>query len=242
MKLVTKDLIAARMLLNGGRTVCFVGGGGKTTLMYALAMHRAKMGQRVLVSTTTHIYMPPRFYAAEESSVHALWVQGQIAIIGTPEKEKLTAPEPSLLANLRNQTDVLFLEADGAKGHPCKVPAAHEPVIDPECDLVVAVFGMSAIGRPLREVCFRAEQAMALLGVDAGHILTPADAAKILISPLGGKKGIGACNWCAVLNQCDDGVRRKYAEAVTQQLESMGETNVVMTTFSKEERAAWSRI
>ena len=38
-----------------GHVISLVGGGGKTTLLYALARHYSAQGQRVLVSTTTHI-------------------------------------------------------------------------------------------------------------------------------------------------------------------------------------------
>ena len=48
-----------------GHAISLVGGGGKTTLLYALARHYSAQGQRVLVSTTTHIWragrkLPPR--------------------------------------------------------------------------------------------------------------------------------------------------------------------------------------
>lgn len=41
-----------------GHVISLVGGGGKTTLLYALARHYSAQGQRVLVSTTTHIQRP----------------------------------------------------------------------------------------------------------------------------------------------------------------------------------------
>ena len=42
-------------LAEKGHVVSLVGGGGKTTLLYAFARHCAAKGWRVLVSTTTHI-------------------------------------------------------------------------------------------------------------------------------------------------------------------------------------------
>lgn len=240
MQIYAKNLKNIEQLL-GGRMICLVGGGGKTTLMYALAQHRARLGEKVVVGTTTHIFMPPQYFAADKQQAENLWIQKQPAVIGNIAGEKLTA-SPALLSQLRSQADITFLEADGARRYPCKVPAAHEPVIDYACDLVVAVFGLSAIGKPLGQVCFRSELASRLLGVTQSHILAPLDAAKMLASTCGGKKGVGSRRWCAVLNQCDDGLRRKYAEEVTQHLEEMGETNVVMTTFDEKERAQWSSI
>ena len=45
-------------LAEKGHVVSLVGGGGKTTLLYAMASHCAQKGWRVLVSTTTHILRP----------------------------------------------------------------------------------------------------------------------------------------------------------------------------------------
>ena len=42
-------------LAEKGHIVSLVGGGGKTTLLYAMAAHCARKGWRVLVTTTTHI-------------------------------------------------------------------------------------------------------------------------------------------------------------------------------------------
>lgn len=72
-------------------------------------------------------------------------------------------PPPDLLHRWMPQADAVFLEADGAKRMPCKAPASREPVLLPECDTVLAVAGLLALGRPLREVCFRLDEACALL-------------------------------------------------------------------------------
>ena len=151
-------------LAEKGHVVSLVGGGGKTTLLYAFARHCAAKGWRVLVSTTTHIRQPGAHYAADEAALAALWAAGQYAVAGVPaEQGKLTVLPPEQLTRWMAQADIVLLEADGAKRMPCKVPAAHEPVLLPESDIVLAVAGLSALGRPLREVCFRLEQACALL-------------------------------------------------------------------------------
>ena len=45
-------------LTEKGHVISLVGGGGKTTLMYAMASCCARKGWKVLVTTTTHIMMP----------------------------------------------------------------------------------------------------------------------------------------------------------------------------------------
>ena len=51
-------------LAEKGHVVSLVGGGGKTTLLYALSEHCARRGWRVLAGTTTHIRQPKQDFAA----------------------------------------------------------------------------------------------------------------------------------------------------------------------------------
>ena len=78
-------------LAKKGHIVSLVGGGGKTTLLYAMADHCASKGWRVVVMTTTHIRQPAACYAPDEAALSALWHAGRYAVIGTPvENGKLT--------------------------------------------------------------------------------------------------------------------------------------------------------
>lgn len=221
------------------QTVSLVGGGGKSTLMYFLASTCAKEGKKVLVTTTTNIFRPDAsIYAETAEDAEKLWAERKIAVIGTPmpDKGKLKMPEEALLKELVEKADVSFIEADGSKHYPTKVPKDGEPVLIPESDLVIGVFGLSAIGKPLKKCCFRLEQAMELLGVDEDHILTEEDAAEILSSPLGARKDVGDRNYCVVLNQCDDGKRKRSADEIAARLALLGVPQVVMTAFDPDER------
>ena len=85
-------------LAEKGHIVSLVGGGGKTTLLYAMADHCARKGWQVLVTTTTHIRQPAACYAPDDAALTALWQAGRYAVIGTPaENGKLTLPPPQLL-------------------------------------------------------------------------------------------------------------------------------------------------
>lgn len=222
-----------------GQVVSLVGGGGKSTLLYFLAERAAKEGKKVLVSTTTMIYIPPaEHYAGNAEEAAKLWKAGTYAVIGTPvpEKGKLRMPEKDFLDCMMARADLVLLEADGAKGHPCKVPLAHEPVLHEKTDLVLCVFGLSALGKPLEEVCFRRERAMELLGVTGEHLLTAEDAAELLSAPTGGRKGVGDRAYCVILNQCDDGPRRRAAAEIAARLAELGVPDVVMTSFDSAEQ------
>ena len=102
-----------------GHVISLVGGGGKTTLLYALARHYSAQGQRVLVSTTTHIQRPDANYATDEAARDALWQAGTYAAAGVPaEGGKLTMPP--YLDDWMAEADTVLLEADGAKRHPAR--------------------------------------------------------------------------------------------------------------------------
>lgn len=226
-------------LAEKGHVVSLVGGGGKTTLLYAMARQSAAKGWRVLVSTTTHILRPEEHsVAATPAELEALWAAGGYAVAGTPAPQgKLTAPDPALLGYALRRADAVFLEADGAKHHPCKAPAEHEPVLLPESDVVLAVAGLSALGKPLARCCFRLEQACALLGVPPETPLTPPLLAKLLASEAGGRKGVGERRFWVVLNQADDAARRTAGEQTLTLLCQQYGVQGVLTQFDQEERA-----
>ena len=186
--------------------ICLVGGGGKTTVMYELAAAWAACGRKVLVLTSTHILQPADgSFAADAVAVQDLWQQGRYAVIGTPELStgKLTAPPQDLYEALQLQADVILCEADGSRHHPCKAPAEHEPVLLPDSDIVLAVAGMDALGRPLAQACQRPQTAAELLGCSAEKIIDAQMLASLLISEQGARKNVGARAYYIVLNKCD---------------------------------------
>ena len=157
---------------------------------------------------------------------------------GVPaEQGKLTALPPEQLTRWMAQADMVLLEADGAKRMPCKAPAAHEPVLLPESDMVLAVAGLSALGRPLREVCFRLEQACALLGTVPETLLTPELLARLLASEQGGRKLVGNRRFSVVLNQADAPARIAAGEQTLALLREKYEVQGVLTYFDERERA-----
>lgn len=194
--------------LNDGKkhTICLVGGGGKTTVMYELAAAWADCGRRVLVLTSTHILHPADgSFAADAAAVQKLWQQRRYAVIGTPELStgKLTAPPQDLYEALQLQADVILCEADGSRHHPCKAPAVHEPVLLPDCDMVLAVAGMDALGRPLSQACQRSQLAAELLGCGAEKILDAQMLTVLLLSEQGARKNVGKRAYYIVWNKCD---------------------------------------
>lgn len=187
-------------------TICLVGGGGKTTVMYELAAAWAACGRKALALTSTHILQPADgSFAADVPAVQNLWQQRRYAVIGTPELStgKLTAPSQDLYEALQLQADVILCEADGSRHHPCKVPAEHEPVLLPDCDMVLAVAGMDALGNSLQQACQRSQLAAELLGCGAEKILDAQMLTVLLLSEQGARKNVGKRAYYIVLNKCD---------------------------------------
>ena len=186
--------------------ICLVGGGGKTTVMYELAAAWAACGRKVLVLTSTHILRPADgSFAVDVPAVQNLWQQGRYAVIGTPEPAtgKLTAPPQGLYNELQSQADVILCEADGSRHHPCKAPAEHEPVLLPDSDIVLAVAGMDALGRPLAQACQRPQLAAELMDCSAEKLIDAQMLASLLLSEQGARKNVGARAYYIVLNKCD---------------------------------------
>ena len=187
-------------------TICLVGGGGKTTVMYELSAAWAACGRRVLVLTSTHILRPvDGSFAADVPAVQNLWQQGRYAVIGNLELAtgKLTAPPQDLYEALQLQADVILCEADGSKHHPCKAPAAHEPVLLPDSDIVLAVAGMDALGNSLAQACQRPQLAAAFLGCSLDSVIDEQMLVALLLSEQGARKNVGTRGFYIVLNKCD---------------------------------------
>lgn len=218
------------------RLIALVGAGGKTTALYALAREAAQAGQRVAVTTTTHILPHPRLPLAQDPGALAQLLTSHPAVVlGKWDKPgKLTAALPP--HKLRGLADTVLVEADGARGLPLKAPADHEPVLPPDADAVVAVAGLDALGQPVAQVCHRPEQVCALLGVGPEHPVAPADIVDILSSPQGGRKNVPAeAAFRCLLNKADTPALRGTGEEIQTLLAARG-VPAALHTYGEEER------
>ena len=196
-------MLPAALGIGGPELIAIVGGGGKTSLMFALA---ATLPGRVVVTTTTRIFAaqmrlaPAVVYADDLAPLGPLLEQhGRCLVVGHVDGDKARGVDPDLPARLLARPDVDFVvvEADGSRLRPVKAPAGHEPVIPPQTTLVVSVAGLDALEGPLDEVAHRPERVRALLAeapagesLTAGDTLTPAGLARLLAHPQGGLKSL----------------------------------------------------
>lgn len=205
-------------ILNPPRITAFVGAGGKTHTMLALAHELAEQGSRVIVTTTTHI-MP-----VSEPLPENLRVVGSLR----PDGRLGRMEDVDALAE---QCNYLLIEADGSRCHPAKAPAGHEPVLTSGTELVVGVLGLTAIGGAIQAVCHRPELVAALLQKKEQDSLTAQDAAMLLLSQQGQRKDVGKRRYAVVLNQADDVEKRRTAAQIRALL---GEIPCVVTAYGEK--------
>lgn len=178
--------------------IALVGGGGKTSLMFALAQ---ALGPGAITSTTTRIFAAQMRHAPVALSpteithlTTALRRWGTALIVGETVGDKVSGVDPAYLAGLWQRPDVrhVIVEADGSRMRPCKAPAHHEPLIPTEATVVMPVVGLDALGQSVFAAAHRPELVCALTGLQENEAITEAALVMLLTHEQGGLKGIPA--------------------------------------------------
>jgi len=179
-----------------GEVISLVGGGGKTTLMFALARELALGGDCVVTTTTTKILEPSPsetpllLLETDEEELMRLLLEnvGQYRHItlasGKLTSGKLSGISPEFVVKLAklSQVSCIVVEADGAAHRSLKAPNPTEPVIPLNTSLVIPVVGVDAVGcRLTEEDVFRPEIVSNLLELPLGEVISP-DAIAFLIT------------------------------------------------------------
>jgi probable selenium-dependent hydroxylase accessory protein YqeC len=175
--------------------ISLVGGGGKTTLMFALGKELSSERKGILLTTTTKIWEPapsPSFalFLSEKFSEMKKWVVDNLQkysylVIGQKKLTdgKLQGIVPQWVEELDSLPGVAFVvvEADGAAGRSLKAPREGEPVVPLNTSLLIPVVGIDALGCPLEEKhVFRSEIAARVLNMALGSTVTEAMVARLI--------------------------------------------------------------
>ena len=229
--------------LEHSKVTAIIGGGGKSSLMAALGEEYRLRRQTAVMTTTTHIRPPKENgYMGDNAAVLSdLLATHRLMTVGTMGEEGKFGPSP-LLEQLPRLADHVIIEADGTKGLPLKVPNEREPVIPAFADSVVAVAGLSALGRPLGKVCHRPELALLRFGFPPERIVTPELMAELLTSPMAQRKDVGQRRYLVLLNQMDAAPEDKIAE-LAERLVQSGVERVVAAALQRRpnEYVVWDR-
>jgi probable selenium-dependent hydroxylase accessory protein YqeC len=167
--------------------ISLVGGGGKTTLMYALGRELSSHRKGIILTTTTKILEPKpssfflQFLSNELGEVKK-WVAENIhcrhCLLIARERlpnGKLEGIFPEWIEDIFRMDGVstIINEADGSAGRPLKALREKEPVIPKNTTLLVPVMGIDGMGVPLdEESVFRSAIASRLLNLPIGSMIT----------------------------------------------------------------------
>jgi probable selenium-dependent hydroxylase accessory protein YqeC len=177
-------------------------------LAYRLAR---QLDRRVIISTTTRLASPAdHSYPCDHmvldgdlSGLDSHPEAGEVVLFGMMESGKIAYPGVETLDALATRCDVLLLEGDGARHRPLKIHTDRDPIVPPQTQLVIALMGLSAYGKPLDEdSCYLTERYRELTG-DRLHTIGAGMYRRLLDHPQGVFKGVSGQRVVLVLNQSE---------------------------------------
>lgn len=193
-----------------GDIIAIAGGGGKTSLMYALGRETLSHGLRPILTTTTKILPPEDCQLVVCSGI-------------SPEGKLLGLEAGAIPLLLKVGADVVLVEADGSAGLPFKAPGPHEPVIPTAATVVVTVVGIDCIGKPLlAEYVHRPELVEKLTGLQPGQLVTTQVVAQVLTHPQGyGGKLPAECRRLFFINKIENPDQLKLAREIYEKMHAI---------------------
>lgn len=191
--LIPVGAVAAKFGIGPGELVAIVGGGGKTTTMFAIA--DAAPVNSVIVTTTTKMGVdqtqgrPSLVSPSDAALTSALASQGSIVIWGSVDGQRAIGVDAERCDRFIDLADLVVVEADGARRKPFKAPKPYEPVIPLRTSRLIACIGSDALGEVIADRCHRPDNVAAVAGCNPDDRLTPARAARVLLADNGSRKG-----------------------------------------------------
>ncbi len=183
------------LYLEKGRalSIGFSGAGGKTTSLYLIAEELIKTQQKVLITTTTKMFLDNKrinmpIVLREIFHEDYLKSTGSCRWFSNSNvEEKGLAPSKTAIETMNNYTTIWkLIEIDGAKHCPIKAPREDEPVYVAGLDLVFGVIGASAVGQPATAAwVHRLAHFLAVTEAKEGDPITPELIRRLIVSPKG---------------------------------------------------------
>ena len=175
--------------------VALVGGGGKTTLLFALGRN---LPARTLLTTTTRMGRDrtggfPCLIGPTDSDLASAFDRDDAVLAWrTTDERKALGFAPGDVDRwfATGAADHIVVEADGARRRPFTAPAPWEPPIPESSTHVVACIGADALGYVIADRVHRPLRVAAAAGCSPYERLTPERAAAALTSEVGMMKNV----------------------------------------------------
>ena len=183
--------LADALDLGGHELVALVGGGGKTTSLFALG---AQLPGTKIMTTTTRMARDRTagnvvlFSPSDADLRTVLRDRGSVLAWRSDADDKAIGVSAQTCDQWFGLADHVIVEADGSRKRPFKAPQPFEPVIPSRTTMVVACVGASALGRVIADQCQRPLRVAAIAGCSPYQRLTPTRAAAVIRSPRGMRK------------------------------------------------------
>jgi probable selenium-dependent hydroxylase accessory protein YqeC len=233
-----------------GEVTAFVGSGGKSSAILAVAGELAEAGMTFLTAPTTKMLVSeaeklgslvtaedPDELRAMAKRVLSDGASGVVVGSGLLSKNRVGGVKPAAIASLAPLADVVLVEANGSRRRPIKGTADHEPALPDAATLVVAVGNIGAFGAPVNEEnVHRPELFSKLTGVGAGQSITARSFARALAQGSLGDLPQGA-RPAALITGVRPGKSMADASVVTRELWRFGVKKVVLSSLPDESPA-----
>ncbi len=233
--------------ISSGDIAAFVGAGGKSSAILAIADELLEAGKTVLAIPTTKMLVNeaekigPLVTSEDADELRAKagealsgGASGVVVGSGLLSKNRVGGVEPAVVSSLAPLADVVLVEADGSRRRPIKGTAEYEPALPDAATLVVAVGNISAFGMPVdEEHVHRPELFSQLTGIGPGQSITARAFARALaegslsVIPAGARPA-------ALITGVHPGKSMADASVVTRELWRLGVKKVVLSSLPDE--------
>lgn len=232
--------------ISSGDIAAFVGAGGKSSAIRAVAVELSSAGLSVVIVPTTKLMVEEAdgigpIVVSENSAELVSKVKAELSnsktiIAGSDliSKNRVGGVEPEDVAALAKIVDVVLVEADGARGKWIKGTAEYEPAVPESSTIAVGVANIGAFGLPATEEnVHRPELFSALTGVGPGQSITARALALALAD--GSLASLPENTRSAVLiTGVEPGRSMSDASVVARELWRAGVKKVVLSSLTKE--------
>ena len=235
--------------LKPGAVVAAVGGGGKTSLVYALGDQAAAMGLAAIVTATTRFTrrsqgpMPRVVELPADATANVVRAElhaGEAVVLSAgagSQGRMLGFPTETVDGWAELGAGMTAIEADGSAHRAFKAPAEHEPAIPATATDVIVCVGLDVLGKPLDERHVHRPDIVARLGrATAGGPLSADHILRVLTHDVGGRKRVPpGARLHALLNAPGDDAQRSLGTQLAGRLIFGGYYRAIVGTIHRGE-------
>lgn len=171
--------------------IALVGGGGKTTTLFALGR---QLAPSVVLTTTTKMGTSrteghePLIAPRDIDLRAALERDGVVLAWRGRADHRAVGFDPEVCDAWFDLARHVVVEADGSRRRPFKAPAPHEPVVPSRTSMLIACVGAGAFGGVIADCCHRPDAVAHLARCGVDDRLTPRRIAAVLTAADGSRR------------------------------------------------------